>query len=205
MTSEAAGVPIDHLADPVSPGGTLNLANTLTALRVLLVPVFVVVLLQDGGHQDGWRWAAWGVFAVAATTDTIDGRVARRRGTVTNFGKIADPIADKALTGATLISLSELGDMPWIVTVVILTREIGVTLLRFWVIRHGVIAASRGGKAKTLCLNFGMGMIVLPFHGFLQFVAESLMAAGVTIALITAVDYLNRALRLRRSAVPATS
>ena len=201
-TSDATAgpTPIDHLADPVEPASTLNLANALTALRVLLVPVFVVALFQDGGHSDGWRWAAWGVFAIAATTDTIDGRVARRRGTVTNFGKIADPIADKALTGATLIGLSILGDLPWAVTVVVLVREVAITLLRFWVIRHGVIAASKGGKAKTLSLNFGMGMFVLPFHGFLQFVAEVLLTAGVVIALVTAADYVNRALRLRRGA-----
>ena len=194
-------LPADHLADPVAPVGTMNIANALTTLRVLLVPVFVLALFADGGHSDGWRWAAWGVFAVAATTDTIDGRVARSRGIVTNFGKIADPIADKALTGAALIGLSMLGDMPWAVTIVVLVREVGVTVLRFWVIRHGVISASRGGKAKTLCLNFGMGMFVLPFSGFLQFVAEVLMIAGVTIALVTAADYLNRALRLRRGSL----
>jgi CDP-diacylglycerol--glycerol-3-phosphate 3-phosphatidyltransferase len=197
--------PVDHLADPVAAVGNLNLANALTALRVLLVPVFVVALFQDGGHQDGWRWAAWSVFAIAAITDTIDGRVARRRQTVTNFGKIADPIADKALTGAALIGLSSLGDLPWAVTIVVLTREVLVTLLRFWVIRHGVIAASRGGKAKTLCLNFGMGMFVLPFSGFLQFVAEVLLTAGVVIALVTAVDYVLRALRLRRDSARAGS
>jgi CDP-diacylglycerol---glycerol-3-phosphate 3-phosphatidyltransferase len=188
--------------EPVTPpaAGTVNLANALTALRVLLVPVFVLALFAEDGHSDGWRWVAWGVFAIAATTDTIDGRVARRQGTVTNFGKIADPIADKALTGATLIGLSILGDLPWWVTAVVLAREVAVTLLRFWVIRHGVIAASKGGKAKTLCLNFGMGMFVLPFSGFLQFVAEVLMTAGVVIALVTAADYMNRALRLRRGA-----
>jgi CDP-diacylglycerol--glycerol-3-phosphate 3-phosphatidyltransferase len=188
----------DHLADPVSPVSAWNLANLLTALRLVLVPVFLVVLYADGGHDDGWRWAAWGVFAVAAITDTIDGRVARSRGLVTDFGKIADPIADKALTGAALIGLSSLGDLPWVVTWVVLGREVGVTLLRFWVIKHGVIPASRGGKAKTLMLNFAMGMYVLPFHGFLQAFTEVLMGAAVLVALATGVDYVNRALRLRR-------
>ncbi len=190
----------DHLADPVAQVSAWNIANMLTALRLVLVPVFLVALYAEGGHDDGWRWAAWGVFAVAAITDTIDGRVARRRGLVTDFGKIADPIADKALTGAALIGLSDLGDLPWIITIVVLAREVGVTLLRFWVIKHGVIPASRGGKAKTLLLNFAMGMYVLPFHGFLQVFTEVLMAAGVTVALVTGVDYVNRALRLRREA-----
>ena len=110
----------------------------------------MAIFFIDGAHDDGWRVAAWGAFAIASVTDRIDGDIARRRGLVTDFGKVADPIADKALTGAALISLSIVHELPWWVTVVILAREIGVTLLRFWVIRHGVIAASRGGKLKTL-------------------------------------------------------
>jgi CDP-diacylglycerol--glycerol-3-phosphate 3-phosphatidyltransferase len=192
--------PPDHLADPVSPVGAVNLANALTLLRLVLVPIFLAVLFADGGHDDGWRWAAWGVFAVAATTDTIDGRVARARGLVTDFGKIADPIADKALSAAALISLSALGDLPWFVTVVVLVRELGVTLLRFWVIRHGVIPASRGGKLKTMLLGFGTGFYILPFTGFGHDVARALMTAAVIVAWITGVDYVLRAARLRAAA-----
>jgi CDP-diacylglycerol--glycerol-3-phosphate 3-phosphatidyltransferase len=140
------------------------------------------------------------VFAVAATTDTIDGRVARARGLVTDFGKIADPIADKALSAAALISLSALGDLPWFVTVVVLVRELGVTLLRFWVIRHGVIPASRGGKLKTMLLGFGTGFYILPFTGFGHDVARALMTAAVIVAWITGVDYVLRAARLRAAA-----
>ena len=187
----------DHLADPVSAVGAMNLANALTALRLVLVPVFLAVLFADGGHNDGWRWAAWGVFAVAATTDTIDGRVARARNLVTDFGKIADPIADKALSAAALISLSSLGNLPWFVTVVVLTREVLVTLLRFWVIRHGVIPASRGGKLKTMLLGFGTGFYILPFTGFGHDVARGLMTCAVIVAWVTGVDYVMRALRLR--------
>src|SRR5262245_1250562 len=113
-----------------------NLANALTVLRLVLVPVFAVVLVQHGGHEAGWRIAAWGVFAVASITDRFDGEVARRRGLVTEFGKLADPIADKALIGAALIGLSALNELAWWVTVVILVREVGVTLLRLWVIRY---------------------------------------------------------------------
>jgi CDP-diacylglycerol--glycerol-3-phosphate 3-phosphatidyltransferase len=189
----------DHLADPVSRVGPANLANGLTALRLLLVPVFVVVLFHGGGHVHSWRWFAWVVFAVAAVTDTLDGRVARSRGLVTDFGKIADPIADKALSGAALIGLSTLGDLPWIVTIVVLVREVGVTLLRFWVIRRGVIAASRGGKLKTMLLGFGTGFWILPFTGFGHDIARLLMTAAVVVALLTGYDYLLRALRLRRT------
>ncbi|HEY2834234.1 MAG TPA: CDP-diacylglycerol--glycerol-3-phosphate 3-phosphatidyltransferase, partial [Sporichthyaceae bacterium] len=172
------GVP-DHLADPIGTVGAVNLANALTLLRLLLVPVFLAVLFTDGGHDDGWRWAAWGVFAVAATTDTIDGRVARARGLVTDFGKIADPIADKALSAAALVSLSSLGNLPWVVTVIVLTREVLVTLLRFWVIRHGVIPASRGGKLKTLLQAVAIGLYLLPLHGWTHTAAAIVMAAAV--------------------------
>ncbi len=190
----------DHLADPVAQAGTWNIANGLTILRMLLVPVFLVVLLHEEGNSDGWRWAAWGVFAVASFTDSLDGRLARRHGLVTDFGKIADPIADKALTGSALIVLSSMDELPWLVTIVILTREIGVTLLRFWVIRHGVIPASRGGKVKSLVLGVAIGLYVLPFTGLLQDIATVLMTAAVVIALVTGGDYVARALKLRREA-----
>src|SRR5206468_10747525 len=114
----------------------VNVANGLTLLRLLLVPVFVVLLFAEGGHSPGWRMWAFVVFATATVTDYVDGDLARSRGLVTDVGKVADPIADKALTGAALIGLSSLGDLPWWVTVVILIREIGITGLRFVVIRH---------------------------------------------------------------------
>ena len=111
------------------------------------------------------RVAAFVTFAVAVATDRIDGDLARRRGLITDFGKIADPIADKALIGAALVSLSALGELPWWVTVVVLAREIGVTVLRFVVIRHGVMPASRGGKAKTVLQSVAIGLYVLPLSG----------------------------------------
>jgi CDP-diacylglycerol--glycerol-3-phosphate 3-phosphatidyltransferase len=189
---------VDHLADPVTPASAWNLANVLTVFRLLLVPVFVLALLHADGDSDGWRWAAWGLFAFASFTDTMDGRIARKRGLVTDFGKIADPIADKALTGSALIALSSMDELPWAVTLVILTREIGVTLLRFWVIRHGVIPASRGGKAKTLVLGVAIGLYVLPFTGVLQDLATALMTIAVVVTLATGLDYVARAVRLRR-------
>jgi CDP-diacylglycerol--glycerol-3-phosphate 3-phosphatidyltransferase len=175
-----------------------NIANGLTVLRLFLVPAFAIVLFTDGGHHDGWRIAAWGVFAIASITDRFDGEIARRRGLITEFGKLADPIADKALIGTALVGLSILNELPWWVTIVILVREVGVTGLRFWVIRHGVIEASRGGKLKTLLQSVAIGLYVLPLYGWLHLIAVIVMVAAVAVALVTGADYIVRAIRLRR-------
>ncbi|HEX4698082.1 MAG TPA: CDP-diacylglycerol--glycerol-3-phosphate 3-phosphatidyltransferase [Actinomycetes bacterium] len=176
-----------------------NIANALTVLRLALVPVFLVLLLHDDGDDAVWRVLAWVVFAVASVTDRIDGELARRRGLVTNFGVIADPIADKALIGAALIGLSLLDELPWWITVVILVREVGITLLRFFVIRHGVMPASRGGKAKTLLQAVAIGLLVLPLGGILEDLAMLIMYAAVVVTVVTGADYIQRALRLRRT------
>jgi CDP-diacylglycerol--glycerol-3-phosphate 3-phosphatidyltransferase len=189
----------DPLADPPSPVSAWNVANGLTVFRLLLVPVFIATLFHGDGHLTGWRVVAWGVFAVASLTDRFDGEIARRRGLVTEFGKLADPIADKALVGAALVGLSLLDELPWWVTVVIIVREVGVTLLRFWVIRHGVIAASRGGKVKTLLQGVSIGLFVLPLHGWLHGAAWVIMIAAIAVALVTGADYVARAIRLRRA------
>ena len=127
---------VDPAAQPTQTVRIANIANALTLVRILLVPVFVALLLVNGGHSPGWRVWAFAVFVIATVTDLIDGDLARSRGLVTNVGKVADPIADKALTGAALIGLSALGDLPWWVTVVILIREVGITGLRFFVRRQ---------------------------------------------------------------------
>jgi CDP-diacylglycerol--glycerol-3-phosphate 3-phosphatidyltransferase len=189
----------DPIADPPSPASAWNIANALTVFRLLLVPVFIVVLFHGGGHLTGWRVAAWAVFALASITDRFDGDIARKRGLVTEFGKLADPIADKALVSAALVGLSALDDLPWWVTVVIVVREVGVTVLRFWVIRHGVIAASRGGKVKTLLQGVAIGLFVLPLHGWLHVAAWVVMVAAIVVALVTGCDYVSRAVRLRRT------
>lgn len=189
----------DPIGDPPSPASAWNVANALTVFRLLLVPVFILTLFASGGHDKVWRVIAWAVFAVASITDRIDGDLARKRGLVTEFGKLADPIADKALIGAALCGLSALGDLPWWVTVVVLTREIGVTLLRFWVIRHGVIPASRGGKLKTLLQAVATGLFVLlPLGSWIEPIAWTFMAAAIVVALITGIDYVARAVKLRR-------
>jgi len=194
---------LDPVASPPSDAPVLNVANLLTLLRLLLVPVFAWFLFSHGGHDPTWRVIAWVVFAIASVTDPADGYIARRHGLVTEFGKIADPIADKALTGTALVGLSVLGDLPWWVTVVVLVREVGVTVLRFWVIRHGVIPASRGGKVKTLVLSFAIGLYVLPLTGWLATGRAVLMTIAVVITVVTGVDYVLRAVTLRRTSARA--
>jgi CDP-diacylglycerol---glycerol-3-phosphate 3-phosphatidyltransferase len=176
--------------------GLVNIANGLTVLRLCLVPVFVAALLAGG---TGWRIAACVTFGVASLTDLLDGELARRRSLITDFGKIADPIADKALTGAALITLSGLGELPWWVTGVIMFRELAVTGLRFWVITRGVIAASRGGKVKTMLLVIAIALYILP--GPFDVARRLVMAAALVVTVVTGVDYVVRAARLRR-AVP---
>jgi CDP-diacylglycerol--glycerol-3-phosphate 3-phosphatidyltransferase len=177
--------------------GLWNVANVLTVVRVILVPVFVVCLLAGGTT---WRLVALAIFCIASFTDLLDGRLARSRGLVTDFGKIADPVADKALTGAAMICLSALGELPWWVTGVIMFREIGVTVLRLAVIRRGVIAASRGGKLKTLLQIIAICLYVLP--GALSppgIVRWLFMGAAVVVTVVTGADYVLQAVRLRRS------
>jgi CDP-diacylglycerol---glycerol-3-phosphate 3-phosphatidyltransferase len=174
----------------------MNVANALTVLRLALVPVFIGLLVAGG---PGSRAAAFVAFAVASVTDLLDGELARRRNLITDFGKIADPIADKALTGSALATLSFLGELPWWVTVVILVRELAVTALRFWVIRQGVIAASRGGKFKTLLQVIAISLYILSWHVWLE--RQLFMGAAVVVTVVTGIDYTVRAVRLHR-AVP---
>lgn len=185
----------------MSPGApVLNVANVLTVSRLLLVPVFLLALFAGDGHQVGWRLVAAAVFAIASITDHVDGNLARSRGLVTNFGTIADPIADKALIGSALIGLSVLGELSWWITATIAVREVGVTALRFWVIRHGVIPASRGGKAKTLTQVVAIGLIVLPLPASTDPVRWTLLGLAVVLTVVTGVDYVIRAARLRARA-----
>ena len=182
---------------PQPQPGLVNVANVLTVVRILLVPVFVVCLVNGG---TGWRLAALAAFGAASLTDFLDGQLARNRGLVTDFGKIADPIADKALTGAALITLSVMGELPWWVTTLILVRELGITALRFAVLKRGVIAASQGGKLKTLLQIVAICLYVLPPSlGLPSWIREVVMAAALVVTLVTGVDYVIRAVRLTRT------
>ncbi|GLW55951.1 CDP-diacylglycerol--glycerol-3-phosphate 3-phosphatidyltransferase [Kitasatospora phosalacinea] len=187
-------------AVPPQPG-VWNIANVLTMFRLVLVPVFAALLFADGGHDPEWRAFAWAAFAVAMITDVFDGALARRKGLVTDFGRIADPIADKAIMGTGLIGLSVLGDLPWWITVVILARELGITLMRFWVIRYAVIPASRGGKLKTLAQGTAVGMYVLVLTGPLATARAVVMGVAVLLTLATGLDYVLQAVRLRREGI----
>ncbi|WP_433612288.1 CDP-diacylglycerol--glycerol-3-phosphate 3-phosphatidyltransferase [Prescottella agglutinans] len=195
-TAAPDALPADGVA-PHKPVPLVNIANILTVLRIVLVPVFLVALFADGGHSTGWRIAAASIFAVAAVTDRIDGQLARKHGLVTDFGKMADPIADKALIGAALVGLSMLGDLSWWVTGIIAARELGITLMRFAVLRHGVIPAGRGGKLKTLVQSVAIGLYLIPLpDGFAPFSA-ALMALAVVLTVATGLDYVVQAVRLR--------
>ncbi|WP_405868862.1 MULTISPECIES: CDP-diacylglycerol--glycerol-3-phosphate 3-phosphatidyltransferase [unclassified Streptomyces] len=188
-------------AAAVNQASVWNIANLLTMLRLVLVPGFVALMLADGGYDPAWRAWAWAAFAVAMITDIFDGHLARTYDLVTDFGKIADPIADKAIMGAALICLSSLGDLPWWVTIVILGRELGITLMRFLVIRYGVIPASRGGKLKTLTQGVAVGMYVLALTGWLATLRWWVMAAAVVLTVATGLDYVRQAIVLRRQGI----
>nr|WP_051145466.1 CDP-diacylglycerol--glycerol-3-phosphate 3-phosphatidyltransferase [Ornithinimicrobium pekingense] len=186
----------DIATAPVAPRATpWNVPNALTVLRILMVPVFGWLLLAHGGEDTAWRWWATAVFVVAIATDWVDGFLARRDGLITDFGKLMDPIADKALMGTALIGLSVLGLLPWWVTVVILVRELGITLMRFVVIRRGVIPASRGGKLKTVLQALGLTLMVAPLGGLPGTLGLWIMYAAVVVTVATGVDYVLQAVR----------
>ncbi|MFD4642324.1 CDP-diacylglycerol--glycerol-3-phosphate 3-phosphatidyltransferase [Lentzea sp. NPDC058436] len=178
----------------------LNVANILTMARLALVPVFLFSLFEAGGFDTTWRLIAFAVFAVASFTDHIDGTLARKHGLITDFGKIADPIADKALTGSALVGLSILDVLPWWITITIAVREVGITLLRFWVIRYGVIPASRGGKAKTLAQVIAIGLFVLPQNDVLGLIAWVIMAVALVLTVVTGIDYVIHAFKMKARA-----
>jgi CDP-diacylglycerol--glycerol-3-phosphate 3-phosphatidyltransferase len=188
-----AGIP-DHAGDPVGTSRWATLPNLLTFIRLLLVPVLAVLLLAEDGADPALRWAATAVFVIAALTDLADGEIARRSGT------IADPVADKALTGVALIGLSLLALLPWWVTIIILGREIAVTALRFVVIRHGVIPASRGGKAKTVAQVIAISLYLAPLDAWADPIRVVAMGRALVLTVVTGIDYAGRAWRLSRAA-----
>jgi CDP-diacylglycerol--glycerol-3-phosphate 3-phosphatidyltransferase len=187
-----------------TPASSGNLANIITMVRILLAPVFVWLLLADGGQHGILRWAAAALFVLAIATDGVDGSVARRRNLVTNVGIILDPIADKVLTGAALVLLAVLGELPWWVTIVILVRELGITALRFAVLRNRVVPASRGGKLKTIVQSVAIALYLTPLWLILgqwvHAVNGVVMAAALVLTVVTGADYLLQAWRKNRQA-----
>ena len=196
---------------PTAPDGAaqseqaplLNVANALTVLRLLLVPVFIWLSLLPG---DRAGLAAVVVFVVAAFTDRLDGQLARSRGLVTSFGKIADPIADKALTLSDFVLLSVNHRLWWWVTILIVVRELGITVMRFFMLRRAVMAASRGGKIKTTLQMVGLVGLLTPWStllpaglaAFLTKAAYVVVAAALIVTVVTGLDYVREAMRLSR-------
>lgn len=180
-----------------------NAANIVTAIRILMVPFFAWALVLEDGQDEVWRWIATGIFVVAASTDRLDGWLARRSGQVTDLGKLLDPIADKLLVGTALVLLSWLGDVWWWVTALILARELGVTVMRFALIRYTVMPASRGGKIKTVLQTAAITVYLLPLFalpGWIGWVAAAVMAAAVVVTVVTGLDYAAQGWRLRNEA-----
>jgi CDP-diacylglycerol---glycerol-3-phosphate 3-phosphatidyltransferase len=178
-----------------------NLPNALTTSRILLVPVFGWLLLHDHGSQPLFRTLAFAVFVLATLTDQLDGHIARHRGQVTNFGKLVDPLADKALSGVGFAGLSLLGELSWWVTALVLFRELLITGLRAWVIRSGVIiSASQGGKLKTILQAVALAGYILPLGGLWHTVAVVVMVAAVLVTVTSGVQYLRHAYTAGRQA-----
>jgi CDP-diacylglycerol--glycerol-3-phosphate 3-phosphatidyltransferase len=191
------------------PRSNWNVPNALTTLRIVAVPFFGWALLTDDGQSPQWRWVAYAIFVLAMITDKIDGDLARKHDLVTDFGKIADPIADKAITGMAFVGLSLIGELWWWVTVVVLLREWGITLMRLWLVRTGVVLpAGQGGKLKTVVQTVALAMLVAPlllFTGFwepvgvaLWWVAVTLMGVAVALTVVTGADYVRKTLVARR-------
>ena len=186
-----------------TPASWGNIANIITVVRILLAPVFIWLLLADAGH-DGWlRWVAAALFIVAILTDSVDGFLARGRNLVTDAGKILDPIADKVLVGGALVALSILGEVWWWVTIVILVREVGITVYRFIVIRNRVVPADVLGKVKTWVQSVAVSLALLPVDRFVgpwyQVVVWILLGAALVLTVVSGASYLWAAYRAGRA------
>ncbi|MDP9851258.1 CDP-diacylglycerol--glycerol-3-phosphate 3-phosphatidyltransferase [Corynebacterium lowii] len=176
---------------PAQAPSNWNLPNFLTCLRIVFVPVFVWLVLRADNTHTGWMWAAFGVFAALMLTDKLDGDIARSRGLVTDFGKIADPIADKALMISALVCLNITGAMPVWITVVIVVRELGITLWRMVLLRRGkVVPASRGGKIKTVLQSLGVALYLCPLPEWMTWPTHLVMGAAVAVTVVTGVQYI---------------
>ena len=164
--------------------------NTLTVTRILLIPIGVYTLFYDGGDNSTFQIISYLIFFTLGMTDIVDGRWARHSNRITPLGTFLDPVADKALIGSAMISLSILDRFPWWITILILTREIGITLFRLLVIKNGVIPASKGGKIKTLMQNFGVGFFILPLPQSLDWFKYGFMSVAIVLTVTSAYDYL---------------
>jgi len=174
-----------------------SVPNLITYLRILFVPALVAALIIDGGEHGAWRWVAAGIFIVGIASDAVDGYLARSRNLISNVGKLLDPIADKAITGTTMVMLSMLGELPWWVTIVILVRELGITIWRLIEARRIVLPAGRGGKLKTVVQALALSLALLPLPALLgdwmHWVNTVFMGAALILTVWSGADYLVRA------------
>ena len=180
-----------------------QLPNIITIVRILCAPIFLWMLLADGGADGALRWWAAALFIVAIATDGIDGWLARKYEIVTDLGKLLDPIADKVLTGFAFIGLSILGELPWWVTVIVLIREIGITVYRFMVVSDHVLAAAWMGKLKTVAQALALSLALLPLWTlvgeWIWWVNGILMTIAVVLTIASGVDYVVSEVRAARA------
>lgn len=179
-----------------------NAPNIITVARIIATPFFVWMLLADHGQMGGLRWAAGAFFVIAIASDAWDGYLARSRGLVTDLGKLLDPIADKALTGSALVGLSILGELPWWVTVVVLVREIGITVHRLFEARSVVVAAAWMGKLKTVAQAVAISLALFPLASVLGewmiWVNIATMSIAVALTIASGIDYIVNFARMGR-------
>ena len=173
----------------------INLPNALTIFRILALPFCAYALFKNGGDDDSWRIIAFTLFFIVGLSDILDGKIARSRNQITEFGKLLDPIADKAMLATASIGASILGMLSWWVTAIFLIREVAVTILRFAVIKKGVIPASKGAKVKTFFQSFGVGFYILPLPSYLNLPRDIFMAVAIYLTITTGVTYFRGVLR----------
>ena len=186
----------------------LNIANILTVLRIAGVPLFGWLLLTQNGESVQFRVWSWVAFLLLMATDKIDGDLARKHNLVTNFGKLADPIADKALTGCAFVGLSILGELPWWVTIVVLVREVGITVHRLVVASDHVVAAAWMGKLKTVAQAVALSLALLPLWtivgDWIHVVNTITMSIAVLLTVASGIDYVVTEIRGERRGREAT-
>lgn len=182
-----------------------NIANILTMVRFVMVPIFIVVGVMYHETVPG-RFLIAGVFALAMITDFVDGKLARKYNLITDFGKIADSLADKGMTGAAFILLSIWEYIPWWMTILILVREFGITLMRFTILKYGALPANFSGKAKTMLQSIAIAFCLLPFDLWWEparWIGVGLVFLAVVLTVYSGVLTLRDGLRLRREALSA--
>lgn len=181
------------------PSALLTPANAITIGRLLVTPVWLVVVVAQGPS-----WTAFGLGFVLASTDGLDGYVARRQGT-TRSGAYLDPLADKFLVVGGLVALVVAGAFWWLPVALIAVREVGISLYRSWVAKRGIsVPASYWAKVKTVVQEIAIGLALLPLTAELPYVAKAVLWVGVALALSTGAQYLVEGRKAARTAAART-